>query len=126
MAIPLWHLSMVSRSNGGSAVERAAYLFGTTFTSDYDGKTYVHTEKRKEVLYTNIFAPKNSPAWVYNPLQLTNSIEQAETRKDAQLVRSIYFALPHELTQEQQRALLEEYAQSFVQKGMIVIAALHD
>jgi hypothetical protein len=126
MAIPLWQMSIVSRSNNGSAVERAAYLFGTTFTSDYDGKTYDHTEKRLEVLYTHIFAPQNEPAWVYDPLQLTNSIEHAESRKDAQLLRSIYFAFPREFTREQQIVFLEEYVQTFVQKGMIAICALHD
>lgn len=122
----VFQVRIVGGKQGGSAVERAAYLFGKTFFSESYGQTYDHSDKAHEVIYTHVFAPEHSPGWVYAPYKLTNSIEQAETRQDAQFMRSVYLTLPITMAHAQLIALVNDYAQHFVKQGMVVICAIHD
>jgi ATP-dependent exoDNAse (exonuclease V) alpha subunit len=57
---------------------------------------------------------------------LWNEVEEKEIRKDAQLAREIEVALPRELTLEEQKELVREYAQEqFVDQGMIADLNIH-
>jgi ATP-dependent exoDNAse (exonuclease V) alpha subunit len=125
----VFQISIVRRGKGmlRSAVDAAAYILGKEWKSEYDGKTYNHAKKAGEVVYTTTLAPQNLPAFVHEPYTLTHAIEWAERHKNAQLMRSIYFSLPPELSREQHIELVNEYVQRvFVAKGMIAIVAIHD
>ena len=125
MATEIFQVSIVGAGKRGalqerSAVAAAAYLSGEKFLK------YDYSNKAGEVVYTNIFAPPDVPEWVSDWKVLWQNVEQVEYRRDAQLARSMYFSLPKELSREQHIALLADYAQTFVEEGMIAMVSMHD
>ncbi len=124
----VFQVGIVSRGKGTcrSAVDAAAYILGEKWVSAYDGNTYDYAEKASEVVYTTICAPEGAHACASQPYTLMHAIEYAEKKKNAQLVRTVYFALPPELPLEQHRMLLNDFVmQAFVSKGMIALCAIH-
>lgn len=83
--------------------------------------------KKPSVVYAETFAPDQAPAWVLDPILLAQAIDTCETRRDAQLLRSIDFSLPIELTREQQIALARDIAKDYERNhGMIAMLFVHD
>ena len=124
------HARMGKRSSGRSAVAAAAYRSGTALevTSENSAATRkIHDYTRRDaVLAAGIMVPKGAPRWAHNRQKLWNKVEDAETRKDAQLFREIDVALPHTLPLEFQEQLLQGFIQQhFVSKGMIADYAIH-
>jgi hypothetical protein len=109
----VFQMSIVRRGKGElrSAVDAAAYVMGKEWKSAYDGNTYTHAKKASEVVYTTTLAPQNLPPFVLEPYTLVHAIEWAERHKNAQLMRSIYFSLPPELSRAQHIELVNEYVQ---------------
>ena len=71
--------------------------------------------------------PAHAPPEYADRNILWNSVEWNETKRNAQLARSIEISLPAELTHEQNIALLRKYVQeNFVDKGMCADVAFHD
>ncbi|WP_316549657.1 MobA/MobL family protein, partial [Klebsiella michiganensis] len=89
--------------------------------------TYDYT-KKGGLYYSGILAPENAPeSLTASPLTLWNTVEATETRKDARLAKDFKISLPIELSPEQNKALILDFAkQAFVSKGMIVDLAIHD
>jgi Ti-type conjugative transfer relaxase TraA len=59
--------------------------------------------------------------------KLWNAVEKAENRKDAQLAREFNFALPIELTLEQNIELAKEFViEAFVSQGMVADLCIHN
>lgn len=116
----------LSRANGKALANSAAYVLRADLTDDRTGLRYNYTNHPSKALFSGIYAPKDAPAWARDPQQLVAAIEAAEKRSDAQLVRPIEVNLPHELTLEQQRYLLQDFIrENFTRKGLAVIAAIH-
>ena len=86
-----------------------------------------HYKARAErIEFEGIYAPKDAPEWAQDRNRLWNEAERAETRKDAQLAREIEVGLPHELTAEQRRWLVQDFVrEQFVRKGYAVDVAIH-
>ncbi|EFP8792589.1 MobA/MobL family protein [Shigella sonnei] len=86
------------------------------------------TQRRGGLYYSGILAPENAPeSLTASPLTLWNTIEGIEKRKDARLAKDFKISLPIELSPEQNKALILDFAkQAFVSKGMIVDLAIHD
>lgn len=123
----IYHLSakIVARAKGQSVVASAAYRSAGHLHDERIDQTFDYTRKAG-VQHTEILAPDGSPAWVYDRERLWNAVERAEVRKDAQLAREIELALPVELGNDEQLALVREFARrSFVSKGMVVDFAIH-
>ena len=126
MPNPHFDVQVISRSTGQSVVAAAAYRSGETLYDNRAGKTFDYSRK-EDVLHAEIMAPAGAPAWVRNRAALWNKVEASEKRKDAQLARSIIAALPRELDQEQNLALIRGYIdENFVAKGMIADFAIHE
>jgi Ti-type conjugative transfer relaxase TraA len=71
-------------------------------------------------------APDGAPDWVHDRQTLWNTVDQVETRKDAQLGRQVEFGLPIELSKSDNIALLRDFTQrTFVSKGMVADVAVH-
>lgn len=124
----IYHLSakVIARSSGRSATAAAAYRAGEKIKDHRTGQTFDYTRK-KEVSYRRIFAPLNAPPWMKDREQLWNAIEQAETRKDAQVAREIEVALPIELSASQHIILLERFVYTqLTSKGMVADVVIHD
>jgi hypothetical protein len=125
----VFHVGIIGRGKGTrkSAVDAGAYVLGEKWKSVFDKKTYDYSGKAGEVVYQALLAPPHIPDYVSSsPYTLVHAVEFSEHKKNAQLLRHIYFALPPELTREQQIALLTEYVnETFVKSGMIALIALH-
>jgi hypothetical protein len=122
----IYHLSMqiISRSKGQSAVAAAAYRSGEKL---HDERTDEHKFYARNVQPENmILTPSNAPEWMKDRNRLWNEVEKVEKRKDSQLARELNIALPIELNHDQQKELIQSFAQNeFVQKGMVADIAIH-
>lgn len=130
MAIYYFDVSNVSRSSGkksASSVAASAYQNRARYTDERTGTTYDYT-KKGGLYYSGILAPENAPeSLTASPLTLWNTVEGIEKRKDARLAKDFKISLPIELSPEQNKALILDFAkQAFVSKGMIVDLAIHD
>ncbi|MCZ8497515.1 MobQ family relaxase [Priestia megaterium] len=122
----IYHLSMqiISRSKGQSAVAAAAYRSGEKLHDERtDEQKFYSRDKKPE---TMILTPTNAPEWMKDRNRLWNEVEKVEKRKDSQLARELNVALPIELNRDQQKELIQSFAQhEFVQKGMVADIAIH-
>jgi MobA/MobL family len=108
-----------------SAVEAATYQSGERLHDERAQATHDY-RRRGGVLHTDILAPENAPPWAYDREKLWNIVDKAEKRKDSQLARPLIISLPHELTREQNIALLTGFVRKeFVERGMIADLAVH-
>ena len=125
MAIYHFSGTIISRSQGRSAVACAAYRAGEKLYDERYQKTQDYS-KRKDVVYKNILAPNGAPELVKNRERLWNEVEKTEKRKDAQLAREFNFSLPKELSLQQNVMLAEEFTQqAFVDRGMVADLNIH-
>ncbi|WP_099071060.1 MobA/MobL family protein [Nostoc linckia] len=84
------------------------------------------SNRRQEVLHTEIMAPGHAPEWALKRKELWKAVDKKERRIDAQLCREVLVALPRELTIEQSTDALREYIQkNFVSRGMVADFAIH-
>ncbi|WP_349346914.1 MobQ family relaxase [Priestia megaterium] len=122
----IYHLSMqiISRSKGQSAVAAAAYRSGEKLHDERTGEQKFYA--RNVEPETMILTPTNAPEWMKDRNRLWNEVEKVEKRKDSQLARELNIALPIELNYDQQKELIQSFAQNeFVQKGMVADIAIH-
>ena len=150
MAIYHFDVDIISRTQGRSAVACAAYRRAAKLYDEKANRTWNY-ENKKGVVYSEISVPMDAPVWakglvdliesidLINPIDGSNSkklhlesahlwnlVEQTEKRVDAQLSREIKFALPIELTLEQNIKLSKEFIHDqFVSLGMIADWNLH-
>jgi len=122
----IYHLSMqiISRSKGQSVVAAAAYRSGEKLHDERtDEQKFYARHVQPE---TMILTPSNAPEWMKDRNRLWNEVEKVEKRKDSQLARELNIALPIELSHDQQKELVQSFAQNeFVQKGMVADIAIH-
>jgi Ti-type conjugative transfer relaxase TraA len=124
----IYHLSgsIISRSQGRSAIASAAYRSGEKLADERQGMTHDYS-KKQEVVFSEIFLPEHTPESFKNRQTLWNAVELCEKRKDAQLAREFTISLPRELTIEQNKALITEFVtHEFVAKGMIADVCFHN
>ena len=124
----IYHLSgsIISRSQGRSAIASAAYRSGEKLADERVGVVHDYT-KKQDVVYAEIFLPEHAPESFKDREVLWNTVEKIEKRKDAQLAREFTISLPRELTIEQNKALISEFVtHEFVSKGMIADVCFHN
>lgn len=123
----IYHLStkIISRGKNQSAIASAAYRSGQLLIDETNGKTFNYSRK-SDVAFSQIFLPNNAPKKFLNRQTLWNDIENFEKNSNAQLAREIEFALPIELSLQQQIKLACNFAETFAQNGMCVDLAFHN
>ncbi|RUR51946.1 MobQ family relaxase [Vreelandella populi] len=124
----MYHFSgqVISRSDGRSSVEAAAYRSAAKLVDNRTGETHDYRRK-KGVTHSEILAPDHAPSWMLDRTRLWDSVEAIEKRKDAQLAREFNVAFPIELTYEQNLALMRDFVQvEFVERGMVADCNMHD
>lgn len=125
MAIYHLHAKIVHRAKGQTTVAAAAYRSGSRLFEESTGITHDYTHKRG-VEHSEILAPDDAPAWVFDRHTLWNTVEATEKRKDAQVAREIEVGLPLELKDKEQVALLRDFVmREFVAKGMVADIGIH-
>ena len=120
-------VKVLSRSSGRSSVQFSAYMSGEKQYDERLGQTFSHTSKEEVCYNTMIFADR-VPEQMREQEKFWNSVEAAEKANNSQVSRTWEIALPHELTMEQNKAWIEDFARSLVEKdGMPAIQlAIHE
>lgn len=125
MSIYHYSVGIISRGSGKSSTAAAAYRSGEVIHDYRTGQDHDYTARRG-ILATLIMAPENVPEMLKDRVVLWNTVEQFEKRKDSQTAREVEVSLPHELTHDQRRELLEDFVQQqYISKGMIADIAYH-
>lgn len=120
-----FHAGVISRGKGQSFSQHMAYIGREKIRDCRNGVTY-NFHHRKDLAFRAIILPDGAPLRLLDPQVLTDELERAERRRDAQLARSFNLALPVELSPEQQKRLLRGFCtDAFVKQGCCVISAIH-
>lgn len=125
MAQYRFEASVLNRANGQSAIAAAAYQSGEKLIDHATGETKRY-RREEEILFAGIFAPKDAPGWAREREALWNRYEAHDARANASLARKFFLNLPHELTLEQNRYLLQDWIkENIVRRGHAADAAIH-
>ena len=127
MPCPTGSFKIISRGKGQSCMASCAYYSGEKKYSEYECCwKYPHSSPAR-VKRVEVMLPPNAPKAYADPQTLWNAVDAAETSVNAQTARSMLFALPRELTDEQNLALVRDFCQKeFVDKGMVCNFFYHD
>lgn len=127
MPCPTGSFKIISRGKGQSCMASCAYYSGEKKYSEYECCwKYPHSSSSR-VKLVEVMLPSNAPRAYADPQTLWNAVDAAETSVNAQTARSMLFALPRELTDEQNLALVRDFCQKeFVDKGMVCNFFYHD
>ena len=127
MPCPTGSFKIISRGKGQSCMASCAYYSGEKKYSEYECCwKYPHSSSSR-VKWVEVMLPPNAPRAYADPQTLWNAVDAAETSVNAQTARSMLFALPRELTDEQNLALVRDFCQKeFVDKSMICNFFYHD
>ena len=118
MPCPTGSFKIISRGKGQSCMASCAYYAGEKKYSEYECCwKYPHSSSSR-VKWVEVMLPSNAPRAYADPQTLWNAVDAAETSVNAQTACSMLFALPRELTDEQNLALVRDFCQKeFVDKG---------
>lgn len=120
----IYHLSAkcIQRSKGRSATASAAYRSGEKIHDNRDGITHDYT-KKEGVVHSEIVTPTGEEI---SRSELWNLAESSERRKDATTAKEFEVALPSELTTDQRKELVREFAIHISKmQGCAVDIAIH-
>lgn len=136
MAICSTRIEAVSRSKGDNIIAAAAYRRAAIFKDNRLDKVHDYS-KKQGLIYSDLSTPNESFPWVEklkSDYQIKpnatiekfwNEVDSLEKRKDSQLARNLYFALPIELNASQNIALMKECMETFTREGMIADWSIH-
>lgn len=124
MAIYYMTMSVMSGNKGQSAVAHSAYQSGDRLHDDADGLVKNYSRKER-IVATGIAVPNHAPAWAQERERLWNEVEKVEGAR-GRYARNWVFAIPNELTPEQQQKLVADFIKKeFVDRGMVADWAIH-
>lgn len=129
MAIYSFKMENISRGEGQSSVNSAAYRHRKVFFDNRTGEVCGRkTAHKKDLAFAQIFAPEHTPPDVIVDSEtLWNAVEASEKRKDARLAKEFKIALPTELTPEQSIELTSAFVlEHFSKQGIIADVVVHD
>lgn len=116
---------IVSRGSGQSLVAAAAYRNGERMHDERTGLTYDFPRKER-IDHHEVIAPDDAPDWARDAHRLSNAVEAAEKRRDAQLSRDVLVSLTHELGFEDGLEAVRGFARSeFLSRGYVVQITSH-
>jgi hypothetical protein len=119
-------VTSVQRSKGHAPMTaKAAYRAAEAIHDARTGETFDYTRKRG-VLHTEIALPSPAPERLKDRACLWNEAEQGEKRKDSQVGRELQFAVPANVTRDEQIRIAREVATFVIARhGAAVDWALH-
>lgn len=136
MAICSTRIEAVSRSKGHNIVAAAAYRRAEVFKDERLSVIHDYSKKQGNI-YSDFSLPENSFSWIDDLKQsyqdnshdtiekFWNAVDSQEKRKDSQLARNLYFALPIELHASQNIDLMKDCMNTFTREGMIADWSIH-
>ena len=118
-------VQVISRGKGRSVTKLSSYIAGKNLYDGYLNKT--HYNKRQDVLYCEIFLPKNAPSNFYDLQHLCYEIDAAEKRYDARTAREFKCSLPNELPLREQIQIVDAFIEkNFTVHRLCAVAAIHE
>jgi len=118
--------SPLKRSDGQSALAKAAYNSGEKLYDERIGKVFDYRHK-DDILHSEIITPLNSPEWAINRQILWNVVEKEERQANGQPARNFTAALPRELPFQTNLELVRGFIQdNFVDRGMVADFSIHE
>ncbi|HTH16493.1 MAG TPA: MobA/MobL family protein [Magnetospirillum sp.] len=112
-------LGLVRRSDGGNACRRSAYQACERANGfDFSHKAPEHVGGFQMV-------PDGAGAWAKDRCQVAAAMEVAEKRADAQIARTIDFAIPAEIPEDQATEFVRAVLEPYRQQGMLMQVDLH-
>ena len=119
----------IVKDRQGSVVGTASYQGGLRLKDERTG--VVHDYRKKGgVIFTGILTPEGTQEWMLDAARLWNAVDfkedESNRHKTAQLARHLEFALPVELSPEENRALALGVAGEFVKRGMVAQLSIHE
>lgn len=124
MAIFHMSFSNINAGKGRSAIASAAYRSGEKLFDDKEGRSYFYA--RSVMPESFILTPENAPEWASDRQKLWNEVEKKDRKANSRYAKEFNVALPVELTNEEQKALITKFVQeTFVDKGMVADVAIH-
>ena len=129
MAIFMASTKSVSRAKGQSAIAAAAYRAGDKLrdASKENGKVHDY-KKRSGVLSADIILPSKmaDTGSEISRAELWNMAECNETRKNSRVAREWLIALPHELSEQERKALAHDFARTLADRYQVIAdCAIH-
>ena len=127
MAIFIASTKSVSRAKGQSAIAAAAYRAGDKLLDEdkEHGKTHDY-RKRSGVLSADIILPTALADSEIGRAELWNMAERNETRKNSRVAREWLVALPHELSEQDRKDLVHDFAKTLADRYQVITdCAIH-
>ena len=127
MAIFMASTKSVSRAKGQNAIAAAAYRAGDKLLDQdkENGKTHDY-QKRSGVLSADIILPTALAGGEIGRAELWNMAERSETRKNSRVAREWLIALPHELSEQDRKALAHDFARTLADRYQVIAdCAIH-
>jgi hypothetical protein len=130
MAIFRLQITPITRGGGSSSVGAAAYRAGERLRDDRTNEVHNHS-RRKDVTHSEIMLPGHVSGenmdWARNRASLWNSVENAETRKNARVATEIQVTLPFELTPARRLQMARTFSQEVADHYRVAVdLAVHD
>lgn len=127
MALYLMKCRFLQRSKGHSATGLGCYMLDRNAIDPWDGKEHKqagrHDDADHEKMVAFAVSPCDDP--FENPLDVFQSVDAFERRKDATLGKEYELALQHELTPEQNIEAVRQFCEQAKSEGLYCVAALH-
>lgn len=125
MAIFHLRARIITRKNGYSVVEAAAYRSRDLLLDHLRNKSFDFTN-RKDLVHSVIKTPSHLKQWEGDRERLWNAVEAAEKRRDARLARELVIALPVELNEHDNIKLIDRWVEKeCVNRGMVADLNVH-
>ncbi|WP_018010300.1 Ti-type conjugative transfer relaxase TraA [Sinorhizobium medicae] len=136
MAVPHFSVSIVARGSGRSAVLSAAYRHCAKMEFEREARTIDYSRKQG-LLHEEFVIPETAPDWLRSMIAdrsvsgaseaFWNKVEAFEKRADARLAKDVTIALPVELSNDQNIALVRDFVERHITaKGMVADWVYHD
>ena len=126
MEVISFHVGIISRREGRSSVQMAAYCSRSKLLDERTGETYSYAG-RSDLVHHEVMLPDHAPNEFYSSEILWNNVEKIEKSRNARLARAIIVALPKELDAQNHIAMVRQYVQEyFVKSGMCADVSIHD
>jgi ATP-dependent exoDNAse (exonuclease V) alpha subunit len=130
MAIFRLQITPITRGGRHSSVGAAAYRAGESIRDDRTNEWHNHS-RRNDVTHSEIILPGHvsgeNMEWARNRASLWNSVENAETPKNARVAREIQVTLPFELQPARRLEIARTFSQEVADHYRVAVdLAVHD
>lgn len=124
MSIYHFSVNIQSRTLGSSPLATLAYQLRTSVYDSVNKKTFSY--KGSDFGFSGVCLPKNAPEKYSDPITLWTDVLLNETQVNAQLCRRFNCSLPNELSDIENRKIIESFAEYMAEQGMCVTYAYHN